>query len=231
MEATVSAEAIAANVAAVRREIAAVCAAHGRDPAGVRLIAVTKSRGPEVLAALVAAGVADIAENRVERLEQMRAAIAAGGHALSLHGIGRLQSRQLPAVAAAADVVHGLDNPGHAQRLDRLCGERGRRLPVFIQVSAAGEEQKAGVAPEALPALVEGVRACAWLELVGLMAMAPEIALAGVDAVRRCFAAVQTLAAAHGLARLSMGMSQDFTHAVAAGATEIRVGTRLFEGA
>jgi len=228
------AAAIAENVAAVRREIAAACQGSGRDPGAVRLIAVTKSRGVEVLAPLRAAGVSDIAENRVERLRLMRGAIGKpGAGVLALHGIGRLQSRQLPEVAANADCVHGLDDIGHAERLHRLCGERGRRMPVFIQVSAAGEIQKAGVVPEKLPALIAAVRALDALDLVGLMTMAPEIDPAwpeGPDetAVRACFARVAELARAHGLSRLSMGMSQDFAWAVAAGATEVRIGTRLF---
>ena len=108
------AAAIAENVAAVRREIAAACQGSGRDPGAVRLIAVTKSRGVEVLAPLRAAGVSDIAENRVERLRLMRGAIGKpGAGVLALHGIGRLQSRQLPEVAANADCVHGLDDIGH----------------------------------------------------------------------------------------------------------------------
>src|SRR3954470_15049476 len=93
------------NVAAVRAEIAAACARAGRDPSGVRLIAVTKSQGPEVLPALIAEGVRDFGENRVEDLTAMAAAAPAGS---TFHHLGRLQSRQLADIVSHAVSVHGL---------------------------------------------------------------------------------------------------------------------------
>ena len=221
--ATKGAQVIAANVAAVRGKIAAACTAAGRDPATVRLIAVTKSQGPEVLAALAAAGIADFGENRVEHLAEMLPHAPAGAR---FHAIGRVQGRQLAGVAADCAVLHSLCASDHVPRLARACAARGRRLPVFIQVNAAGEASKAGLAPAAVAAFLAAVRAEPALDPVGLMTMAPEGVAEGV--IRAAFATLRDLAAGLGLARLSMGMSQDFPLAIAEGATDIRVGTRLF---
>jgi pyridoxal phosphate enzyme (YggS family) len=215
------------NVAAVRAEIAAACARARRDPATVRLIAVTKSQGPEVLPALIAEGVRDFGENRVEHLAEMAASAPTGA---VFHHIGRLQSRQLPEVAAHAASVHGLCEESHLDKLSRLGQQAGRRLQAFAQVNTSGEAAKAGLAPEALPAFIVKANAATGVELVGLMTMAPEIATGHADPamVRRCFARLAELARAHDMQRLSMGMSQDFTIAIEEGATDVRVGTRLF---
>lgn len=216
------AERIAANVAAVRREIAAACARAGRDPAAVRLIAVTKAQGPEVLAPLAAAGVRDVGENRLEHHEAMRS--AAAGLDLGFHAIGRVQGRQLAKLAPLSACLHSLCEIDHVGRLARAC--TGRRFPVLLQVNASGEAAKAGVEPDALADLLAAVRGEPALEAVGLMTMAPEGAAEGD--LRACFRRLRGLAEAHGLPRLSMGMSQDFAVAVEEGATEVRIGTRLF---
>lgn len=215
---------IATNVGLVRDEIAASCAAAGRDPATVRLIAVTKSVGPEALPYLAREGVFDYGENRIEHLAAMAASAPAGA---SFHHIGRIQGRQIPAIAAHAACVHGLDGADHARRLAASCV--GRRLPVFLQVNVSAEATKAGVAPEGLGPLLATVRALPALEAVGLMTMAPPPG-EGVDddAILACFARLRDLAREHGLQRLSMGMSGDFALAIRAGATDVRIGSRLF---
>ncbi len=214
---------IVANVAAVRSEIAAACVHSGRDAASVRLIAVTKSQGPEVLAALAAAGIADFGENRLEHLAEMLLHAPLGAR---FHAIGRVQGRQLAGVAADCAVLHSLCATDHIGRLARACTAHGRRLPVFIQVNTAGEVSKAGLAPGEVAGFVAAVRAESALDPVGLMTMAPEGVAEGE--IRAAFAALRVLAGELGLARLSMGMSQDFRLAIAEGATDIRVGTRLF---
>lgn len=217
---------IAAQVAAVRAEIAAACARAGRDPAAVALIAVTKSQGPEVLSALRAAGVRDFGENRIDHLELMRARAEPGDR---WHYIGRVQGRQLAAIAPQVHALHSLCDPGHIDRLGRACAERGLRLPVYLQANTSGEAAKAGLPPAEVPAAIARVRSHPGLVLAGLMTMAPELdGTADPAPVRACFAALRGLAAAAGLAGLSMGMSGDFPIAVAEGATAVRVGSRLF---
>jgi hypothetical protein len=219
---------IAAQVAAVRAEIVAACVRAGRDPAGVRLIAVTKSQGPEVLAPLAAAGITDVAENRIEHQAEMRA--AAAGLGLAFHAIGRIQGRQCAKLVPLSECLHSLCEGDHVARLARACQGRAAQglgpFPVFLQVNTSGEAAKAGIAPEALPDLLAAVRAEPALAAVGLMTMAPEGA--ADSTIRATFRRLRELAAAQGLARLSMGMSQDFPLAIAEGATDIRIGTRLF---
>ncbi len=218
---------IADNVSAVRAAITEACRGAGRDPANVRLIAVTKAQGGAVLGALSASGVLDFGENRIDHLALMAADAPEGAR---FHHIGRLQSRQLADVVARAGCVHGLCDLEHAHRLDRLLAAKGGRLEVFVQVNTSGEAAKAGLAPETLGAFLDHARALPHLDVVGLMTMAPGSDVAGGDecSVRRCFAALRKAATGHGLNRLSMGMSQDFVHAVREGATDVRIGTRLF---
>lgn len=215
---------IGAAVADVRAQIATACARVGRDPLGVRLIAVTKNQGPEVLTALFEAGIHDVGENRLEHHSLMHAAARAQGLPLHFHAIGRVQGRQLAKLAPLSACLHSLCEPDHVSRLARACV--GRPFPVFIQVNTSGETVKAGCSPENLTQLLTAVRAESSLETVGLMTMAEEGA--PVDTVRQTFARLRILAAEHGLPRLSMGMSQDFQIAIEEGATDIRVGTRLF---
>jgi pyridoxal phosphate enzyme (YggS family) len=215
------------NVAAVRSEIAAACQRAQRPPASVQMIAVTKSQGPEVLPELVAAGIRDFGENRIDHLEMMKQAAPDG---CRFHAIGRVQGRQLERIAASSHVLHSLCEPSHIAKLSRHCVALGKTLEVFLEVNTSGEASKAGVAPADLPALVVQTRAAPGPQLVGLMTMAPELADGHADAatVRRAFLSLATLAKQHGLTRLSMGMSQDFPIAIEEGATDVRIGTRLF---
>lgn len=217
---------IADNVAQVRHAIAAACRACGRNPATVRLIAVTKSQGPAVLPELAEQGVHEFGENRIDHLAEMAQHAPAGSQ---FHHIGRIQSRQIPEIARWSSCVHGVTDADHARRLARACAALGRRMPIFIQVNTSGEATKAGGGGDALPPLLDAVRALPDLDLLGLMTMAPPVP-EGADrsCIRATFAALRQLAHQHGLARLSMGMSDDFAEAIAEGATDIRIGTRLF---
>lgn len=215
------------NVSQVREEIAAACQAAGRRPDEIHLIAVTKSQGPVALGDLAAAGILDYGENRIDHLAAMARGAPQGAR---FHHIGRIQSRQLPEIARLSACVHGLGEADHAQRLARACAPLGRRMPVFLQVNASGEASKSGCAPSGLPALLDAVRPLPELELLGLMTMAPPIPEGGdADAARRAFATLRELAQRHGLTRLSMGMSGDFTLAISEGATDVRIGSRLFQ--
>jgi uncharacterized pyridoxal phosphate-containing UPF0001 family protein len=216
---------LAVNLGQVRDEVARACAASGRPADAVRLIAVTKTQEPGILAELGRLGVGDIGENRLDHLELMQGAAPAG---MRVHAIGRLQGRQIPAIVRRCHALHSLCEPDHLERLAHAVAAAERRLEIFLQVNTSGEASKAGVAPAGLPALLARCRVLG-LAIVGLMTMAPESACAAEDAqVRDCFRACAMLAREHGLPRLSMGMSQDFTVAVEEGATDIRVGTRLF---
>lgn len=222
------ADRIATNLADVRSRIAATCQVHGRDPSTVRLIAVTKEQQPEVIAPLIAGGVSDLGENRIEHLELMHAAAPSLAR---FHFIGRVQGRQLAKLAPYCIAIHSLCEADHIERLGRACAVQARRIAVFLQVNVAADEAKAGIAPTELAQRLDQARAHASLDVVGLMTMAP-LAPGGGQAdattVRRCFAGLRELALIHGLPRLSMGMSEDFELAIAEGATDVRIGSRLF---
>ena len=211
------------QVAAVRQEIAAACRQAGRDPATVRLIAVTKSQTPEVLAALALAGILDLGENRWEHQAEMVAQAQPGQR---FHAIGRVQGRQLAKLAPLSVAIHSLCDPDHLLRLEQVCAGLDKTMEVFLQVNTSGEAAKAGLAPEALAEVADLARRQPHLRLVGLMTMAPE----GADEalLHRCFAGLRECAQREDLTRLSMGMSQDFPIAIAEGATDLRIGTRLF---
>jgi len=218
---------IADHVQALRGEVAAACARAGREPDAVRIIAVTKSQGSGVLGPLAAAGLTEFGENRIEHLLEMHRAAPQGAR---FHAIGRLQSRQLRALIGTCASIHSLCELSHLQKLSALCQEAELRMEVYLQVNTSGEATKAGLAPITVPSVVAQARLLPGLEVVGLMTMAPEMPDHQADdgRIRRCFRALAGLARDLGLPRLSMGMSQDFAIAIEEGATDIRVGTRLF---
>ncbi len=214
-----------ANVAQVRLAIATACQAVGRQVEDVRLVAVTKSQEPAVLAGLARLGIQDIGENRLEHLLAMRAVLPQG---MRMHAIGRLQSRQIPKLVASTQALHSLCEVDHVAPLARALQEAGKPFEVFLQVNLSGEASKAGVDAEGLPPLLAACRTQG-VPVAGLMTMAPQADHAQEDPrVRACFRACAALARQHGLQRLSMGMSGDFPVAIQEGATDIRVGTRLF---
>lgn len=228
---------LAANLRAVRDRIAAAARRAGRDPAGVTLVAVTKSVPAAVAAELVRAGVGDLGENRADRLERKVADLAALGLAPRWHFVGHLQRNKAREVVRHADLVHSVDSERLLETLDRLAGETGRELEVLAQVKLADEATKSGLDPRELGGFLARARAARNVRVVGLMAMGPlaEDSHAQRESARAVFRRAAELAREHRaeFARdpeLSIGMSGDFEIAVEEGATLVRVGSRLFEG-
>lgn len=214
---------------AIRQRIALACATAGRDPAGVTLLAVSKSWPAGRLRELAAAGQHAFGESYVQEALPKQAALA--DLAIEWHFIGPLQSNKTRAVAENFDWAHSLDRTKTAERLG---AQRPAILPplnVCVQVNVSGEESKGGCAPAEALALCRVVAAQPRLRLRGLMAIpepTPESALA-----RRRFALLRELRDAlnaEGLAldTLSMGMSDDLEAAIMEGATIVRVGTAIF---
>ena len=192
-----------------------------RDPAEVRLIAVSKGRSAEQIEELIAAGQEDFGESRVqEALAKWPALLARHSH-LRLHGIGRLQSNKAAEAVKLFDTIHSLDR---SSLLEALATAATDRAPaVYVQVNIGEEEQKGGCAIGEVGALVAAVRASS-LPLAGLMAIPP----LGLEPAPY-FALLAKLARRHDVSGLSIGMSSDFQAAVMLGATAVRVGTALFE--
>ncbi|MGP8051514.1 MAG: YggS family pyridoxal phosphate-dependent enzyme [Desulfobaccales bacterium] len=220
---------IAPNLEEVRGRIAAAARRAGRDPALVRLLAVSKTVPLEQMRLAVAAGQLLFGENY---LQEARPKIAGLGPALSWHFIGHLQSNKAKAAVALFDVIHGVDRLKLAQALDSAAAAAGARQEVLVQVNLAGEASKSGAAPETVPGLLRELGRLPHLRVLGFMTLPPW--LADPEAVRPYFRALRELRdrleASLGLPlpELSMGMSGDFEVAVAEGATLVRVGTAIF---
>ena len=210
-------ETVRRNLERVRAQIAQAAARGGRDPAAVEVCAATKYVPVEEMAALAEAGITLVGENRAQDLE---AKARAHGDRFTFDFIGHLQSRKVRAVLAHVRLIHSVASHSVLAQLERHADPN---TEVLIQVNTAGEATKSGVAPGELPAFLA---ACP-VRVGGLATMPP--AVADPEDSRPHFARLRELAAAHGLARLSMGTSQDFAVAVEEGATIVRIGTILYD--
>jgi PLP dependent protein len=222
------------ELAAARQDVASrialACARAQRDPAGVELVAVSKTVPAARLRAAVAAGLDVLGENRVqEAAAKVREVPGARWHL-----VGPLQSNKARRAVELFDVIEAVDSPELARRLDRLAGELRpeRPLPVLLQVNIDEDEAKAGFAPAAVGQALPELLALAGLRVAGLMTIGrlmgePEEAR---PTFRRRAELSAHLRAEHPAlgADLSMGMSGDFEVAVEEGATIVRVGTALF---
>jgi pyridoxal phosphate enzyme (YggS family) len=220
---------VAARLAAVRQAVAEAAARAGRDPGAVRIVAVTKTCPAKMVAAALAAGLADIGESYVQEAAAKRAAVGAPA---VWHLIGGLQRNKVRSALAVFDRVHTIDSVALAIALSREAERAGRRVPVLIQVNVAGERSKRGVPPDAVEDLARTVLAQPGLGLDGLMTVPP--LPAGPDDSRPFFRRLREVRdrardlLGVELPHLSMGMSSDFTVAVEEGATLLRLGRALF---
>ncbi len=195
----------------------------------VRIIAVTKTHGPDAVREAVAAGLDAVGENRVQ--EALAKQEALPDVQVEWHLIGSLQTKKARQVVGRFALVHSVDRLELAEELDRRAAGAGLVQPVLVQVNGSREPQKGGVEPEALPGLLDALRACPHLAVRGLMTMAEFSEDEVVQ--RRAFSLVRSLRDAavregHVLPELSMGMSGDYAVAVEEGATMVRLGTVLF---
>ena len=228
---------IAANLASVRRAVAEAAHAARRDPADIRLVAVSKTFPASDVRDAAAAGQRDFGENRVqEGLEKIDALAATGPSVgtLEWHLIGHLQSNKAAKAARAFHWIHSVDSRDLVSRLDRAAAEAGVRPQILVQVDLAHEATKSGADVLTVPDIVRATLDAKALELRGLM-IVPPIPTDPEDS-RPWFRQLRDLrerlvsdgTPAARLAQLSMGMSHDFAIAIAEGATIIRVGTAIF---
>ena len=214
---------VAANVAAVRERIAAAARRAGRDPGAVRLIAVTKTRTPDECAAVLAAGVLDLGENRVQE-GIAKVAVLAGQEPCPIwHLIGHLQRNKIRAALDAFAVIQSLDSYDLALAISRRAA---RPVEVLLEVNVAAEPSKFGFSVAETPAVHERIAALPNLTVRGLMTVAPQTS--DPETVRPVFRELRRLAEELALPELSMGMTDDFEVAVEEGATLARVGRALF---
>jgi len=220
---------ITANLERVRERVADVQKAAGLSQR-VQIIAVTKGHPGAAVLAAIEAGVTDVGENRVQ--EALRKQDELGHLPVAWHLIGHLQTNKAKAAAGRFAAVHSVDSLRVAEALEAANLKLGTAgLDVLLQVNVAGEEQKTGCHPDDASDIAHAITAFETLRLQGLMTMAPFTDDESVqrDAFSRLRATREHLEG-EGLAlpELSMGMSNDYTAAVAEGATMLRLGTVLF---
>lgn len=230
MSAGVEVRALRSRRAEVLGQIADACARAGRDPAGVSLVAVTKTVPVERLHAAVEAGLTVLGENRVQEAAA-KVPLVAGA---AWHLVGPLQSNKARRAVELFEMIETVDSVDLARRLDRIAAELrpGSPLPVLVEVNVDRDPAKAGLLPEALEEALAGIVELPNLRPAGLMTIGRLVADAR-DA-RPTFAALRVLSA--GLRsiypalgpELSMGMTDDYPVAVEEGATIVRVGRALF---
>jgi pyridoxal phosphate enzyme (YggS family) len=202
---------IARNLERVRETIAAA----GRDPATLDILAAVKYVATDEIGTLREAGLTLLGENRAQELEDK----ATLHPDFRWHFIGQLQSRKVKQILPFAELIHSVASESALRQLEQ---HGTPETEILLEVNVAGEEGKAGIAPDELPRYLER----AAVKVVGLMTMPPFAE--DPEASRPHFARLAELAAEHGLAQLSMGTSQDYAVAAAEGATIVRIGTTLY---
>lgn len=219
---------VATRLAKVETRVRGALARAGRPANDAMIVAVSKRQSVEAIQAAYSAGQRHFGESYVQEALPKIDAVAADA---VWHFIGRIQSNKTRAIAERFAWVHTVERFGIARRLNDQRPAFAAPLNVLLQVSLAGEAQKGGVAPDALPELVDAVLGLPRLKLRGLMTIPP----AGLDAeaTRRHFRELRDLQDAltgqgHALDTLSMGMSGDFEFAIEEGSSCVRIGTAIF---
>lgn len=221
-------EKIRDNVLRVRERVQSTLERCGRAGDSVTIVGVTKTWGPEVVDALVQAGIGDIGENKIQEFLGKRDRVT---NPCRWHLVGHLQRNKATKAIGAFSCIQSVDSVRIAGALDRLGAERGIRTPVFLQVNTSGEPNKHGFAADEAVERADELSALAHIEVSGLMTIGP-VSMDPAE-TRACFRRLFELrerinrstkcAPTH----LSMGMTGDFEIAIEEGATVVRLGTIL----
>jgi pyridoxal phosphate enzyme (YggS family) len=217
------AHSVATAITAIRARIDSAARAAGRDAASVTLVAVSKTHPIEAVRAALDVGQRVFGENRVQEAAGKFPPLRAAYPDLRLHVIGPLQTNKAEDAVRLADCIETLDRSRLADAIARAAERVGRLPALLVQVNIGDEPQKAGVAVAEADGFIEACQARFGAALTGLMCIPPA---AGDPAPY--FTALAAMAARHGLATVSMGMSGDFEAAIAHGATHVRVGSAIF---
>ncbi|MGQ0548732.1 MAG: YggS family pyridoxal phosphate-dependent enzyme [Armatimonadota bacterium] len=214
----------------IRERITHAAERVGRDPGSVLLIGATKEVDAARLRDVLALGLRDFGENRIQ---EARAKITAVGPGPRWHFIGHLQRNKAKAAVEHFSIVHSIDSLAIAQAVDRAASAAGRPVEVLVEVNVGAETMKYGAAPAAVEGLVRELGACDHLIPIGLMTVAPMAR--DPEVVRPSFRGLRVLrdrlrsgSVGEGFRELSMGMSDDFEVAIEEGATMVRIGRAIF---
>ncbi|MBI2424809.1 MAG: YggS family pyridoxal phosphate-dependent enzyme [Candidatus Hydrogenedentes bacterium] len=213
------------NLAGVQARIASALARAGRAPGAVQLVAVTKAASLDEIRALIGAGCTHFGENRIETAVEKITAFS--DLPLHWHMIGNVQRRKLPQILEHFQHIDAVDRDSLFEPLQRRCETLDCTAHILLEVNVSGEEAKHGFRPEDVSQALQVLHTFDRVQVHGLLTMAP------FDApetdLRRYFRGLHTLATEHGLHQISMGMTHDFEIAIEEGATQVRIGTALFE--
>ena len=222
---------VAENIRSVRERMAAAAAAAGRNPEDILLVGASKMNDAAACRAAIAAGIDALGENRVQELLEKDAQGAYAG--APLHFIGHLQRNKVRQIVGRVDLIHSVSSLELLSEIDRQAEKRGLVQPVLLEVNIGEEESKSGFLPRALFDAAAAARDFAHVSVQGIMAIPPaeqeehgnlpyfqEVARLYIDISRELYH--------NELKYLSMGMSDDFEDAIAAGANMVRVGSAIF---
>jgi hypothetical protein len=223
---------ITQNIAEIRSRMADAARRSGRDPEDILLIAVTKLHEPDEIEEAIAAGVTDIAENKVQEIQKKYDQIVSP---VNWHLIGHLQTNKVKYIIDKVVMIHSVDSVHLAQEIDKRAAAAGKTMDVLLQVNAAHEESKFGLDPKDVPQVMQDILdTCPHVKIRGLMHIAPWSD--DPEEIRPYFREVKQLYETLSrvdhpnadFAYLSMGMSHDFETAIEEGSNIIRVGTSIF---
>ena len=228
-----------ANLDAVRERVAAACHRAGRDPAGVRIVGVTKYVDENAARMLLEAGCLNLAESRPQSLWHKAEALAAATPPPRWHLVGHLQRNKIRRTLPVVSLLHSLDSLRLLEAIEVEAAASGLVCEALVEVNLAGDPGRTGVMEADVAAVLEAATRARHVRVLGLMGMAavPDGQDSGV-AARRQFARLRELRdelagrlpTATGLRELSMGMSGDFVEAILEGSTLVRIGSALWEG-
>lgn len=224
---------LAENLHRIQARVESAAERAGRDPAAVRVIAVSKNMPATLVAQAHAAGAQEFGENRVQEATTKRALLSSLSPQPTWHLIGHLQSNKVKTALELFDIIHSIDSVGLAETIARLAR---KPVPVLLQVNVAGETSKHGFclegaahgngAPEGLYASFDRIQRLPMLRIEGLMTIAPLVS--DPEEVRPIFRRLRAESDTLGLRQLSMGMTDDFELAIEEGATMVRIGRAIF---
>lgn len=217
----------------VRNDLDRACRRAQRDPSEVLLLAVSKTVDLDQVSEAIEAGARAFGENRPDELLRKQAAFPE----MSWHFIGNIQSRRIPDIVSAADLIHSVSKSDHLPKIDKAARAVGKVQDVLLEVNVSGEASKSGLRPEEVFAVIEQAALLPAVRIRGLMTMAPR---ADEEAIRMTFRGLARLRddlqaqlddkqIAVTLSDISMGMTEDWPQAIEEGTTMVRVGRAIFD--
>ena len=217
----------------VRKQVDEACEQAGRNPQDVLLLAVSKTVDCDEVALAIEGGATAFGENRPDELLRKQAAFPDK----SWHFIGNIQSRRIPDIVSAADLIHSVSKAEHLPKIDKAAAKLGKIQHVLIEVNVSGEESKSGLRPEEVFEVIKDAAGLGSVRIQGLMTMAPR---ADQEAIERSFGGLAKLRDSlqeqldeEGidvtLSDISMGMTEDWPQAIELGTTMVRVGRAIFD--